>query len=215
MRKKSLSKVFFSALMTLILCGSLAIPTFAYNRTTAVSYANTYALSYNSNYKSFALVGGDCANFVSQCLYAGGLAMDSTWKYTRASGSNRNNDTCTAAWNNANSLKNYLKNNIGAPILAPKWRKVAIPSQNTYAYVNNSANITTSDGGQVVVFYDWADDGIIDHASIAVGTGTDTEASVYGDLINAHTGNRKKAIWHLDPYNNYRSSTAVYAFRLP
>lgn len=211
MKKRIVSKL----MIILVVCAGLVIPTFAYNRTTAVSYANTYALSYNSNYRSFAGSGGDCANFVSQCLYAGGLSMSNTWKYIWSSGNNRNNDTCTAAWNNANSLKNYLKNNIGAPILAPKWRKVAIPSQSTYAYVDNSANITTSDGGKVVVFYDWYDDGIIDHTSLCVGTGTDTGSSRYGDLIDAHTGNRKQAIWHLDPYNSYRDTTAVYAFRLP
>lgn len=50
MKKRIVSKL----MIILVVCAGLVIPTFAYNRTTAVSYANTYALSYNSNYRSFA-----------------------------------------------------------------------------------------------------------------------------------------------------------------
>lgn len=57
MKKRIVSKL----MIILVVCAGLVIPTFAYNRTTAVSYANTYALSYNSNYRSFAWSGGDCA----------------------------------------------------------------------------------------------------------------------------------------------------------
>jgi cell wall-associated NlpC family hydrolase len=51
----------------------------SYNRDAAVSYARQYALNYqnNSSYGTFYpgtdLGGGDCANFVSKCLKAGGL----------------------------------------------------------------------------------------------------------------------------------------------
>lgn len=36
---------------------------------------------YNPAYKNFNDVGGDCTNFVSQCLYAGGLSMTDEWFY--------------------------------------------------------------------------------------------------------------------------------------
>ena len=38
----------------------------------AVVYANRYAENYNASYPTF---DGDCTNFVSQCVYAGGEAM--------------------------------------------------------------------------------------------------------------------------------------------
>ncbi len=47
----------------------------AYDREKAKKYIDTYWKSYNTAYPSFSSGGGDCANFVSQVLYAGGM----TW----------------------------------------------------------------------------------------------------------------------------------------
>ena len=44
-----------------------------YARRDAVQYARQWALSRNRAYNDFTKGGGDCMNFVSQCLYAGGL----------------------------------------------------------------------------------------------------------------------------------------------
>ena len=53
-----------------------------YNRQAAASYAYTYALSYNPDYYFWKDANNtDCANFASQCLAAGGLPQDPTWKY--------------------------------------------------------------------------------------------------------------------------------------
>jgi hypothetical protein len=50
-----------------------------YNHTAAVDYAIKYALSYNPEYPSYVPGthhgDGDCANFIAQCLYAGGWPM--------------------------------------------------------------------------------------------------------------------------------------------
>ena len=51
-----------------------------YDASAAVSYAHTYWQSYNPNYTDCNPLGGDCANFVSQSLYAGGIPQDGTWK---------------------------------------------------------------------------------------------------------------------------------------
>ena len=44
--------------------------------TSAVAYAKKYYNEYNSEYPNWDSYGGDCANFVSQCLVAGGLDME-------------------------------------------------------------------------------------------------------------------------------------------
>lgn len=212
-----MKKTIIVLVLVIILITTMSIPCFAYNRASAYLYANQYWHSYNvSNYTTF-IVNGDCTNFVSQCLFAGGLTKTTTWKYVKADGYPRSYDYYTSAWVNANDLKNYVKNNLGAPILAPKWKKVSIPSQNTYAYVNDSSNILASDSGKVIVFYDWTDDGIIDHSAILVQYGVDQDGyGATGDLISAHSTNHYKAIWNLDYYNSaHRYTTAVYAFRLP
>lgn len=44
-----------------------------YDRAKAKAYIDTYWKNYNPAYPSFKQGGGDCANFVSQILYAGGM----------------------------------------------------------------------------------------------------------------------------------------------
>ena len=46
----------------------------AYDANKAIRYAQTYCKSYNPNYIDYRSQG-DCANFVSQCLIAGGLNL--------------------------------------------------------------------------------------------------------------------------------------------
>ena len=63
----------------------------SYNSSAAVNYANTWCghstvggssspnpTNYNPQF--YYIPDADCCNFVSQCLYAGGMTMDSTWK---------------------------------------------------------------------------------------------------------------------------------------
>ena len=47
-----------------------------YIRENAVAYARKYAFGQNSRFASFAGIGGNCTNFVSQCLYAGSCEMN-------------------------------------------------------------------------------------------------------------------------------------------
>lgn len=207
MRKTLIAKV----LAVILILNVLVVPSFAYSRANAVNYANTYVLNHNSEYVYF--IRGNCANFVSQCLYAGGVRQDSVWWYKdKLIGESHSN-----AWAVADDLKNYMKNNLGAERLVSKWKKTGSTSDGSYSYVNNSSNLTNT--GIEVVFYDWDGDGTIDHASIIVGTGyaadkKEYNGSYYGDLINQNTTDRKQTLWHLDGWNSHRLETEIYAFRL-
>ena len=80
-----------------------------YDRKSAVVYAQTWALSRNPRFYDFTNIGGDCTNFISQCLYAGSNVMNFKkplgWFYISAS--NR-----SASWTGVNYLYNFLlKNN--------------------------------------------------------------------------------------------------------
>ena len=59
-----------------------------YNRMRAVEYARTWALSRNPLFVDFTGIGGNCTNFVSQCLLAGSCVMNYTpdfgWYYISA-----------------------------------------------------------------------------------------------------------------------------------
>ena len=56
-----------------------------YVRENAVAYARKFAFSQNSQFANFAGIGGNCTNFVSQCVYAGSCKMNYTktfgWYY--------------------------------------------------------------------------------------------------------------------------------------
>ncbi|MGL4772863.1 MAG: amidase domain-containing protein [Clostridium sp.] len=53
-----------------------------FNREKTIAYAQKYALDYNKAYNEFDSYdqGGDCTNFVSQCIHAGGLPYTNEWK---------------------------------------------------------------------------------------------------------------------------------------
>lgn len=53
-----------------------------YNGNNAASYAQTYAMNPNPAYRDFTNNGGDCTNFISQSLYAGGWEEIGKYSYT-------------------------------------------------------------------------------------------------------------------------------------
>lgn len=83
----------------------------AYNRNKAQSYAYTYALKPNSNYMNMESAGGNCTNFTSQCLKAGGIKHDYTGNYVWYYDSSSKR---TASWSYANDFRKYYKNNVGS-----------------------------------------------------------------------------------------------------
>lgn len=80
-----------------------------YNRQRAVEYARRWALSRNPLFADFTGQGGNCTNFVSQCLYAGCGVMNDTptfgWYY-------RSLEDRAPAWSGVDELFSFLT---GAP----------------------------------------------------------------------------------------------------
>lgn len=81
-----------------------------YDRNLAVEYAKKWALHRNPRYYNFNELGGDCTNFVSQCVFAGSHIMnykkDTGWYY------NSINDRA-AAFTSAEYFWKFLVNNKG------------------------------------------------------------------------------------------------------
>jgi hypothetical protein len=134
--------------------------TFTYDHAAAARYADTYWSSYNASYKNFNSVGGDCANFVSQSLRAGGQPDDGSWYYRNAGGSTAD-DAWTYAWVNNQGLRDWAR--------------------------NTSRGIAYSDYSQLmvgdIVNYDWDWDGTYDHVTIVVQAGANA-------LIDSHNNDR-------------------------
>lgn len=141
----------------------------SYNVNNAVSYALSYSssssgtTSYNPKYKNWAGNGGDCANFVSQCLYAGGLTMTTSgsyvWYYDDAGtpctnpthGPNAfgdyNSHTCTAddsassSWIGCSSQRTALVNIFGSTLLGPGYYDNNDVSLGDLLYTNSGGHV--------------------------------------------------------------------------
>jgi len=75
-----------------------------------IEYARRWAFSANPAYYNFENIGGDCTNFVSQCLYAGGAVMN----YTRDTGWYYNSlHDRSAAWTSVEYFYKFIVNNKG------------------------------------------------------------------------------------------------------
>ena len=77
----------------------------SYERERAVEYAKRWALSRNPLFADFTGIGGNCTNFVSQCLLAGSSVMDFTdtfgWYY-------RSVTSRAPAWSGVDELYDFL-----------------------------------------------------------------------------------------------------------
>ena len=81
-----------------------------YEREKAVLYAERYAFSQNPIFGNFREIGGNCTNFVSQCIYAGSCKMNYTktfgWYYISL-------DERAPAWTGVDFFYNFMTGNEG------------------------------------------------------------------------------------------------------
>lgn len=85
-----------------------------YDRILAVEYAKKYALGRNQNYFDYTNIGGNCTNFVSQCLFAGAPVMNfgvNGWFYISP-------QKTSLSWANVEPLFNFLISNKGEGVFA-------------------------------------------------------------------------------------------------
>lgn len=90
----------------------------SYDRDKALSYANEYVTKRNSEFTAYDNSGGNCQNFVSQCVNAGGIPMDykgaEQWKHYSSNLDNSNSQKGrTASWISTNAFYTYATNNTG------------------------------------------------------------------------------------------------------
>ncbi len=78
------------------------------NQNAEIEYARKWAHLRNPAYYNFDGIGGDCTNFVSQCLYAGGAVMnytpDTGWYYSSP-------DNRSAAWTSVQYFYQFITKN--------------------------------------------------------------------------------------------------------
>lgn len=166
-----------------------------YNREQAVAYADKYSAvswanggseGYNKKYRNYNGIGGDCTNYVSQCLgdkEAGNLGFDGTWycHYQR-----HGNSMGSAAWLNAAKFKNYLLySGKGKQIAKGNYKKLSA----LYATNNGTASTSALMLGDIISY---EEKGKVVHNAIV--TGFDSHGY---PLVNTHTVDRYKVPWDL------------------
>lgn len=182
-----------------------------YNANNAKAYANTWSMVYNTN--QYHTVSNDCTNFISQCLRAGGWPLANTALlrsnvYAWYNGSSSNSHT----WDAAHNLWQFICTNSN-------------PSRGSNTGVVYNGNTSTAYPSYVsygdVFFYDWENDGNMNHSSMYVENGTDvgvsgryTGSGYTGALVDCHNNDRYKAIWSLSYYNSMRTTTRIYPVHL-
>ena len=81
-----------------------------YLRERAVTYARKYAFGQNPIFGNFRGIGGNCTNFVSQCIYAGSCVMNYTptfgWYYISL-------DNRSPSWTGVQFFYNFMIDNKG------------------------------------------------------------------------------------------------------
>ncbi|MDR1928152.1 MAG: amidase domain-containing protein [Oscillospiraceae bacterium] len=81
-----------------------------YQRSAAIAYAHEWAFRRNPSFADFSEMGGDCSNFVSQALLAGGAVMNETkdtgWYYHSL-------NSRAPSWSSVPFLFNFLTKNKG------------------------------------------------------------------------------------------------------
>lgn len=89
---------------------AIMFATYQYDRYRAYIYAREWALSRNPLYFNYTGLGGDCTNFVSQCLFAGSCIMNYMpvfgWFYL-------SEKERSAAWTGVEYLYNFITGNNG------------------------------------------------------------------------------------------------------
>lgn len=95
-----------------------------YNRDNALAYARRWAFERNPLFYNYTGQGGDCTNFVSQCLLAGSCQMNFTpifgWFYL-------DSETRTASWTGVEFFYNFIVGNAG---VGPYGAEVGADSVN-------------------------------------------------------------------------------------
>jgi len=157
-----------------------------YNRSKAKAYIDAYWQDYNNAYPTFRGGGGDCANFVSQVLYAGGMPwVDDgnpnhyTWFtnwYCKPGASNKDGDKrVTLSWKVAASFKRH-------------WEKRAA-KQIVISYkdaLNNMKELSTQVYIGDPVQFCYAN-GVSYHTLVVTGYAWDKAAGVSDIVLASHT----------------------------
>lgn len=169
--------------------GTAAFPD-GFDPSRAIAYADRFALGRNlSRYPDLHTLGGDCANFVSQCLQAGGLPFAGDWYWEGGAAGSGGRAFKAATW-----LYRHLTADVrcGKPVAMIEDKD---PTGRTAVYAGQTRSAASLFCVGSPVFYrfsgGFADDGDWSHAAICVGLLADGTPAV-----SCHSEDRYRFKWN-------------------
>lgn len=171
------------------------------NRLAAVAYANQFCgdapgcgngQRYNPRYFNYNGRGGDCTNFISQVLFAGGIPMNRYWRYDSES------ERGTGAWVTAPGLIGFLqRSGYATPVASGSYAFVTRPT----ARFPEGAVETLRPGDLISYQKGWP----ITHSAVVVGY------DIKGvPLVDTHTADRYQVPWDF----GWPSGTVFYLWHV-
>lgn len=157
-----------------------------YNRGKAKVYIDAYWQNYNSSYPTFHGGGGDCANFVSQVLFAGGMpwvddgnpnhyTWFSNW-YCKPGATNKDGDKrVTLSWKVAAGFKRHWEKRVA--------KQIVISYKDA---LNNMSDLSRQVYIGDPVQFCYAN-GVSYHTLIVTGYAWDKKAGVSDIVLASHT----------------------------
>ncbi|HEX2926502.1 MAG TPA: amidase domain-containing protein [Ruminiclostridium sp.] len=176
-----------------------------YNREAVYNWAYNHWNNYSGLFINFGdedWKGGDCTNFVSQCLRAGGAMNDKTgafqWYYDNRGTPSTSDDTYSWTWSVARGLNSILEGNYKNQEFGPKATQKVINGDNEY---------DSSIGNYILpgdlVQYHWKTKSTITHAAVIVGMIYNSSKSRYEPVIAEHTEDSWFTPWTNNAYKTY------------
>ena len=156
-----------------------------YDRTKAKAYIDAYWKNYNPAYPSFSHGGGDCTNFISQVLYAGGMP----WADDKnpANHKKSTNWYCKPGATNKDSERRITFSWKIAAVFKAHWIK-RVEMHKVYSYAGAIQNINFLSGevflGDVVQFC--YSSGVPYHTLAVTGFNRDPEYHIKDIVLASH-----------------------------
>ena len=176
-----------------------------YNRDEVYHWAYSHWNNYSKEYLNFGdekWKGGDCTNFVSQCLRAGGAVNDKSgdfqWYYNKNGSLATSNDDYSWTWSTARGLNSTLSGNFKNNEFGPKATQKVIMGDTQY-----DASIGEYVVPGDVIQYHWKNKSAISHAAVIVGMIYNSAKVRYEPVIAEHTEDSWFTPWTNNAYKTY------------
>lgn len=190
---------------TNVLKCSPRISSHEYNREQVYNWAHNHWNNYSRQFLNLGdenWKGGDCTNFVSQCLRAGGAMNDKTgdfqWYYDNKGTTATSDDTYSWTWSTARGLNGTLAGNYHNQEFGPKATEKVITGDSQY---DGSIGNYIAPGD--LVQYHWKTKANITHAAVIVGLLYNSAKSRYEPVIAEHTEDSWFTPWTNNAYKTY------------